>query len=49
MIWRSSAVGDLGNTLSAACVYFQYFTKRYLMLKTTEAMSVEDRNKVREE
>jgi len=46
MIWKSSAVGDLGNTLSAACVYMQYFRKRYLKLKTNETLSVEDRKKV---
>lgn len=45
MIWKSSAVGDLGNTLSAACVYMQYFRKRYLVLKTNETLSVEDRKK----
>jgi hypothetical protein len=26
IIWKSSAVGDLGNTLSAVCVYLRYFT-----------------------
>jgi len=26
IIWKSSAVGDLGNTLSALCVYLRYIT-----------------------
>ena len=33
IIWKSSAVGDLGNTLSAVCVYLRYITQKYRILK----------------
>ena len=29
IIWKSSNVGDLGNTLSAICVYLRYITNKF--------------------
>lgn len=45
IVWKSSPVGDLGNTLCAICVYLQYFRQRYYMLKSNEKLSFEDRKK----
>lgn len=46
IVWKSSPVGDLGTTLSAICVYLQYFRQRYYSLKSNEKLSFEDRKKV---
>lgn len=43
IIWKSSAVGDLGNSLSAICVYLRYMTQKYKVLKDQEYMSLSEK------
>lgn len=43
IIWKSSAVGDLGNSLSAICVYLRYMTQKYKVLKDQEDMSLSEK------
>jgi hypothetical protein len=46
IIWKSSAAGDLGNTLSAICVYLRYITQKFKHLKETENMSLHEMARV---
>ena len=36
MLWKSSAAGDLGSSLTALCVFLRYFRERYRVLKENE-------------
>jgi hypothetical protein len=39
MLWKSSASGDLGSSLTALCVFLRYFRERYRTLKENENLT----------